>query len=128
MCLMACSPENADVTTEIETLLIENLRSTEAEDINAVLATMHSEAPNYSQTQKIVNFAFETYDLKYELLLFRYIGQDDEYATARFKFSTQKVAGPDFKNNSLDTIHVFRKENDKWKIWSQATLEINYTD
>ncbi len=128
MCLMACSPENADDAKEIEALLTENLRATEAEDLNAVSDTMHTDSPAYSQTQKIIQMAFDNYDLKYKLLMFRYIGQDDEYALARFKFSTEKVSGPEFKNNILDTIHVFRKENDKWKIWSQATLEINYTD
>ena len=128
MCLASCSPENADIATEIEALVIENLRATEAEDLNVMLDTIHTESPGYSQTQKAVNFTFETYDLKYKLLLFRYIGQDSEYALARFKFSAEKVAGPDFKNNILDTIHVFRKENGKWKIWSQATLEITFTD
>ncbi len=128
MCLASCSPENADVATEIEALVIENIRATEAEDLNAVLDTMHADSPVYSQSQKAVEFLFKTYDLKYKLLLFRFIGQDDEYALARFKFSAEKVDGPEFRNNIPDTIHVFRKENDKWKIWSQATLEINYID
>ena len=115
-----------DVAGEIEELVLENLRATEAEDMDAVLDTMHSQSPHYAQTKKTVTLVFETYDLDYELVLFRYIGQDDEYAIARFQFSAELVAGPEFNDNKLDTIHVFRKENGSWKIWSMAILEIEY--
>ena len=136
LCLyfVAFSPENADfvadadedVAAELKALVIENLRATRAEDLDAMLDTLHSESPSYSQIEKIANTLFETYDLNYDLLLFRYIGQDGEYAIARFKFSTEQVAGPEFNDNILDTIHVFREENGMWKIWSQAILEIEF--
>ena len=136
LCLyfVAFSPENTDfvadadedVEAELKALIIENLRATRTEDLDAMLDTLHSESPNYSQIEKIANTLFKTYDLNYDLLLFRYIGQDGEYAVARFKFSTEQVAGPEFNDNILDTIHVFREENGMWKIWSHAILEIDF--
>ncbi len=136
LCLyfVAFSPENADfvadadedVEAELKALVIENLRATRTEDLDAMLDTLHSESPNYLQIEKIANTLFKTYDLNYDLLLFRYIGQDGEYAIARFKYSTEQVAGPEFNDNILDTIHVFRGENGMWKIWSQAILEIDF--
>ncbi len=117
-----------DVAIELKALVIENLRATEAEDLEAVLDTMHTQSPAYSNTEKLLISLFETYDVKYQMQLFRYIGQDDPYAIARFKFSTEKVAGPEFNNNVLDTFHIFRKEDGKWKIWSMAILETNFIE
>ncbi len=115
-----------DIAEEIRKVTFENLMATQAEDMNAMLATIHSEAPHYAQTKELSTMLFENYDLSYESLLFRYIGQDDEYGIVRWKFSTRKVAGPEFNDNTLDTIHVFRQENGNWKIWSVAILEIKY--
>ena len=136
LCLLVLSPQSEnvvadtdeDVAAEIKALVIENLRATQAEDIAAVLDTMHTESPAYSNTEKLLISLSETYDLKYQIQLFRYIERDDPYAIARFKFSTEKIAGPDFNDNILDTYHVFRKEEGKWKIWSMAILETNFIE
>lgn len=119
---------NEDVATEIEALITENLKATEAEDIQGVLDTMHTQSPVYANTEKVLISLSETYDLKYQMRLFRYIGQDGPYAIARLEFSTKKVAGPAFNDNILDTFHIFRKEDSEWKIWSMAILETNFTE
>ena len=136
LCLVIFSPKsenvaadtNEDIAAEIKALTIENLRATQAEDIPAVLDTMHTESPAYSNTEKLLISISETYDLKYQIELFRYVVQDDPYAIARFKFTTEKVAGPGFNDNTLDTYHVFRKEDGQWKIWSMAILETTFLD
>lgn len=136
LCLVVLSPKSEnvaadtdeDIAIEIKALVIENLKATEAEDIEAVLDTMHTQSPAYSNTEKLLISLSETYDLKYRMRLFRYIGQDDPYAIARLKFSTEKVAGPAFNNNVLDTFHIFRKEDGKWKIWSMTILETNFIE
>ena len=115
-----------DVAEEIKEVVFENLRATQVEDMDAMLATIHSESPSYTQTEELATVLFENYDLNYEVLLFRYIEQDGEYAIVRLEYSSQKVAGGEFNDNNLDTIHVFRQENGDWKIWSMAILEIEY--
>lgn len=115
-----------DVAEEIREVVFENLRATQVEDMDAMLATLHSESPSYTQTVELATVLFENYDLNYEILLFRYIEQDGEYAIVRLEYSSQKIAGGEFNDNNLDTIHVFRKENGEWKIWSMAILEIEY--
>jgi len=62
------------------------------------------------------------------LISYEYIGLSGEYAIARIKFKTTKISGPAFKNNSVDMIQVFKQENGTWKLWSQANLEIQFTD
>lgn len=122
---VACS-EDKSVAAELEMLMMENLKATEAEDMDAMLKTFHTQSPSYPEAEKISALAFENYDINYELQQFEFVGINGEYAIARFKFSSEKVAGGDFKDNTLDTFHVFRKENSKWKMWSQAILEIDY--
>lgn len=115
-----------DVAEEIRQVVFENLRATQVEDMDAMLATLHSESPLYAQTEDMATVLFENYDITYELQVFRYIKQDGEYAIVRLEFSAEKLAGAEFNDNILDTIHVFRQENGDWKIWSMAILEIEY--
>lgn len=115
-----------DVAEEIRQVVFENLRATQVEDMDAMLATVHSESPLYAQTEEMATLLFENYDLTYELQVFRYIEQDGEYAIVRLEFSAEKIAGAEFNDNILDSIHVFRQENGDWKIWSMAILEIEY--
>lgn len=115
-----------DVAEEIRQVVLENLRATQVEDMEAMLATIHSDSPVYAQTQELATMLFENYDVSYEVQLFRYIEQDDEYAVVRLEYSSEKVAGGEFNDNILDTIHVFRQEQGDWKIWSMAILEIEY--
>ena len=127
LCLATYSLDNQDVASEIQAVVIENFRATESEDLNAVLDTMHTQSPTYSSTKQLMVSLFETYDVQYDLLSFSYVGQDGKYAIVRIKQATRKVSGPAFQNNDLDSIHVLRKENGKWKLWTTAILELKYT-
>lgn len=117
---------NDDIESELYSVVLENLRATSSEDLNSLLNTVHSQSQGYQQTKQLAKHLFETYDLKHEIHLFRYVSQDGDYAIARLEFSTEQVAGPEFKDNRVDTFHIFRKENGQWKIWGQSVLTIEY--
>ncbi|MYB65607.1 hypothetical protein F4X73_13030 [Candidatus Poribacteria bacterium] len=123
--LCGCT-ERKDLETALYAVVLENLRAATEEDIDAYVDTMHSDAPTYQQTQQLTKQVFATHDLKYETHVFRYVEQDGDYAIARLEFSTTRIAGPEFKDNRLDTFHIFCKENGQWKIWSQVTLTVKY--
>ncbi|MCG9127732.1 hypothetical protein JT359_09055 [Candidatus Poribacteria bacterium] len=120
--------QDENITAELNALVDENLRATQAEDMDAMLLTLHSDSPAYQQTKQMSEVLFPQYDLIYEKLIFRFIGLDGDYALGRFKFCATKIAGAEFQDNCLDTIHVFKQENGNWKIWSMATLEIEFTN
>jgi len=112
----------------IKSVVLENLKATQAEDTNRTMITVHTQSPIYRQTKQMLAPIFDDFDLSYELLSFSYIGLNGEYAVARVKQTTKKVSGPIFQENEMDMVQVFRKENGKWKFWTQAILEIKYTN
>ncbi len=105
-----------------------NFAATQKEDMEAVKQTIHTQSPVYIPSLKTTEQLFGYYDLKVELLYFRYTGSDGEYAIARAKQKTIKVKGPAFKNNIIDSIYIFRKETGKWKIWQQSVLETKFIE
>ena len=120
--------QDENIEAELDVLVDENLRATQAEDMDAMLLTLHSDSPAFQQTKQMSEVLFPQYDIVYEKRIFRFIGLDGDYALGRFKFCASKIAGPEFQDNCLDTIHVFKQENGNWKIWSMATLEIEFTN
>ena len=125
--LMFCGcTERKNLEAALYAVVLENFRAGTEEDIDAYMDTIHSDAPAYQQTEQLITQLFATYDLKYETHVFRYVEQDGDYAIARLEFSTTQIAGPEFKDNKVDTFHIFRKEKGQWKIWSQALVTIKY--
>ena len=115
----------SEIEAQIKSTVLENIRSTQAEDVDAMMKTIHSESPMYESTKKQVTQIFgKGLNLKYELLKFKYIATDGDYALGRVRQRTTVVGGPKFRNNEIDMIVAFRKEGDTWKFWSQAILEI----
>jgi hypothetical protein len=117
-----------EIPTALKSVLMENLTATENEDIDRMMETIHTQSPSYLQTRQKMEAIFENFDLSYNLLSFAYFGFDGKYAVARVKQVTKKKSGPAFRDNEINVLHVFRKENGKWKFWTQAILEIKYID
>ena len=124
------SASDADETaSSIRKTVVANLEATQSKDIEAIIKTVHSQTPFYLDGLQAIVSLFKEYDFecKYELLSYKYIGQDGEYAIARLKFSTKKVSGSSaFRDNTLDTIVAFRQEKGQWRFWNQLVLELKY--
>lgn len=116
----------ADTSSDIEKVILDNLKYTQNENVDAVMGDMHSQSPAYLSTQQVLQQLFPAYDLKYELLKYTLVGVDSDYAYARIKQSTKKVSGPAFQDNEIEMLTVFKKENGKWKFWTQANLSITF--
>ena len=115
--------------TELRKTMQENIRSTEAEDLDSMMRTIHSGSPLFQQTRQQVSQIFgKGLGLKYQLVSLKYLATDGDYAFARVRQRTTKTPADSFKNNEIDMIVAFRKEDDTWKIWNQAILEIKYLE
>lgn len=114
---------------EIRKTMQENIRSTEAEDLDSMMRTIHSGSPLFQQTrQQVAQIFGKGLGLKYQLVSLKYLATDGDYAVARVRQRTTKTPADSFKNNEIDMILAFRKEDDTWKIWNQAILEIKYLE
>lgn len=116
----------ADTQQELEQLVKENLTSSQTENLEATLNTLHTQAPIYASASKSLAQIFAAYDLNYTLQSFELIGQDEDYAYGRLKLTTEKVAGPAFRDNDIDALAVFAKEDGVWKFWQQINLAVAF--
>ncbi len=116
------------VADALEKLVESNLKYSQQEDIDKVMATMHSQSPSYLPTKNAMASIFPNYEISYELLSFRFIAYDGDLAYARIKQRTRKISGPAFNDNEIDMVQAYRKEAGEWKIWSQMNIDIKYID
>ncbi len=115
------------IEAEIKNTVLENIHSTQAEDVDAMMKTIHFKSPMYDTTKKQVAQIFgKGLNLNYELLSFKYIATDGDYALGRVRQRTTAPRGANLPSNEMDMIAAFRKEGETWKFWSQAILEIKF--
>ncbi len=113
-------------SAELQRVLLENFDAYEKEEIFRVLSTIHTLSPTYLPTKDVANAIFPDYELKYEVVGFKLLAIDDEYAIARVLQKTFKVEGPKFKDNVIDAFIVYKQEKAQWKLWSQIILGVEY--
>jgi hypothetical protein len=92
------------------------------QDIQGILRLMHKESFAYKPTQQVFLRLFAAFELQTTLLSTVFLTSDEDYAYVRLKLRTEKIAGPDFKNNITEFLVVFRLINNVWKIWWQHPL------
>jgi hypothetical protein len=100
----------------------EFVRLQNAQDIQGILRLMHKESFAYRQTQQIFLKLFAAFELQATLVDAVFVARDDDYAYVRLQLRTEKIAGPDFKNNITEFLVVFRLIDNVWKIWWQHPL------
>jgi hypothetical protein len=95
-------------------------------DVDAMSRTLHSQSPVYAKTRSAMkNWPFK---LKTDMLYFKVIGEDGDFAFARVRTKTTKVSGPEFQDNVTDALHAFKKEGPDWKIWTSLPLTVTFPE
>ncbi len=110
----------------VKQVLEQNLVASQQEDMDAYMATMHTQSLSWIPTKQQIEMAFNNFDLTYQLDSFDYVGEDNEYAYAKIWLKTTKKSGGAFNDNKLQALVVFKQENGAWKIWSQANMQVKY--
>jgi len=116
------------IEAELRAVVEANLEGVAKEDVDAAMGTFHSQSPSYLPTKQATEQLFKLYDVEASLDEYHYVGRDETYAIARVVQRVVKIKGPAFKNNSMDTLWVFRQEEGKWKLWTMATLTIKFLE
>lgn len=116
----------ADDAQSVRTTLEVNIAAMQAEDLQGVLDTIHPDSPVRANTESQLRQLFETYDLQHELVSATYIGTDGEFAYLRAKQRTEKVDGPQFDDNTTESLHLLKQHEGEWKFWYSYTWDVVY--
>ena len=119
--------EHEGLSATLRQVVENNLAAFNGEDVSNTMRSIHTKSPEYADTLAALKDQFGALDARTELVSFRFIGHDDEFAVARVKFKTVNQSGAPFVANVLDTITVFHQENGEWKYWSDQVLGVDIT-
>jgi hypothetical protein len=129
--LVACtkefSPEfSSQLGKQLQSIIDANIKGGNEKNLDLAMSCFHSKSASYITARDGTKRIFQDYNVKTRLLFMQVIGADQEYVVARVKYETKQDTGPAFRNNISDTMQVFRKERDQWKLWTSALLDIKY--
>ncbi len=120
------SSEPAADTSAITAPIYANINASNAEDIPAYMATIHSESPVYDQTENMLSPMFANYDLSFDISGVEVLEQSAQEAKVSFILVTRKINGPDFNDNQVTGAMILRPENGAWKIYNQQVDSVDY--
>ena len=121
MMLLLCGCQRvteADKAAAIETVK-QNIAAMQAENMEAMAATIHSQSPHFERSKMQTEAIFKIYDLHYTLKNLAIQSATPDTIRISFEQVTVKLRGPEeFQNSRFTGVHVLKKENGAWKLWS----------
>jgi hypothetical protein len=115
-----------DLAAVLEKVTKDQIAAFNKEDVDATLAFAYTKSPAYDTARADLPKLFAEEDAKGELVDFKYIGHDDEFAVARVKVKvTADEAG--FQDNIVDSLMLFHFENGAWKVFDSYLLAAKLT-
>jgi hypothetical protein len=118
--------QKTETAGDPKSVVYENLKAMENEDLEKTMATIDEESESYAQTKTLALRLFDMYDLKYELDSVKVLGQTDSEAKLECIQTTRKVAGPAFRDNRIIIEHRLRVAEGKWRIYASTVKKIDY--
>lgn len=110
--------EQAIIKELVTEVIYRNLEATQAEDVNAVMETIHSGGPQITSTRSGMEFVFKNYDMVYEIEYLEFLVINDEEVQAVYQQTTKSVSGTGFADTRSVGIHTLKIDKDgKWKIF-----------
>jgi len=107
----------------------DNVHALEKKDVDAVMATIHPQAPSFESTRDIISEMFKAVDLKYTLSDLKVVSATPDEARVSFVQKTEKVGGEaGFQNNIVQGVHTLRPDNGKWKIYRTFQTSVTGLD
>jgi uncharacterized protein YchJ len=98
------------------------------EDTAAALAVIDPDSPVYQPTKDISEKISSTYHLRYTLKEIALESENGSEAKVRFVQITEKLSGPEFRNNQIEGVHILRKKEGQWKLYNTEVSKLVYLD
>jgi hypothetical protein len=116
--------DDEDLAGTLRKLLSKGLAAYDREDVEETMRYVHAKSPGYDETKAKLTEQFVLRDLSIQLVDFRFIGHDDEFAVARAHIKTVGLGGEPFMDNVTDMLTLFHQENGQWKFWSNHVIGV----
>lgn len=101
-----------------------NIKAMEAEEMDAVLATIHPKSTGFEEGRRQIDAIFKEYDLAYTLEKAEVTGIAVAEIRVAFVMITKKRAGArEFTDNRVEGIHLLRRDGSAWKIWTTRVTD-----
>jgi hypothetical protein len=118
--------QEAQTPNDPASVVQENIKAMNNEDLDKAMATIDEQSASYEQTKEVAKRLFEIYDLKYELDSLQVITKTDDEARVECIQTTSKVRGPAFRDNKIYFVHSLRKSDGIWKIYNSKVMKLDY--
>ncbi len=119
-----CSEPKSD--KELQSVIYENIKAMESENLECFMNTIHEHCPHYNSTRDFAAQMFKDYDLKCAINAIKIIEKTDHEAKVHVVQVTERVAGLPYRNNKTTGIHTLKKINGIWKIYHTEIVSIEY--
>ena len=113
---------------EIEDLLMESLAVSEAENLEAGMAMIHPDSPNFEDIRLMAEISMAFYDLDFEYEEYEIIELSENQATLKIIQVTKSIdENTDYRDNRVVAIQKLKKYNGTWKFFNlPEIIEIEY--
>jgi murein L,D-transpeptidase YcbB/YkuD len=121
-----CANKKSDEEA-LKTVIRNNLKALQEENLENYLATLHPESPGYAQMEALCPKIFELYDLQHKLIEIKVLSISGDEARVRTVQEAIRLAGPEnYRNNRSTTVHTLKKYKGQWRIFKtdQESMEL----
>jgi hypothetical protein len=116
--------DDEDLAQTLLKVLRKGLAAYDREDVGETMRHIHTRSPEYEETKARITEQFLARDVSIQLVDFRFIGHDDEFAVARARVKAMGLGTEPFADNVIDMIALFHQENGQWKFWSDHIIGV----
>lgn len=110
-----------------EDVIYDHIYATLDEDIKALEPTLSANIIANGGLD-VYEEIFELYDFDYELTDIEVLDANSENATVRMTYTTIKISGPEFANNTIVSDNYLVFEDGMYKIDDTEIVDISYLD
>jgi len=120
---LAAGADDDPLAAALRRVVDDAVAAYDREDAEGFLRHVHTKSAEYPRTRDALPAQFRALDVTTEVVAFRVIGHDDEFAVGRTKLKTTSTA-PGCRGNVVDQITLFHQENGVWKYWADYELGV----
>ena len=129
--------KQTELEVTVQGMIKDYLTGLEKEDLEAIGKTIHPDSTHFAQPLEQWKQLFPFYDLRHKLVVYAFLGGDRDCAVVRIMMTSSMarmeeiarlIKREPYKSRLRDSLFIFRKHADGWKLWQEVLLETKDID